>query len=188
MRTGFFGGTFDPPHLGHLIIAESLRSHLDLDRVLWIPAAVSPHKLDADSAGAFHRSRMVELAIADNPSFEFCDIELRRAAPSYTVDSLDELTQRYPSDTFFLLIGMDSLAGFHTWREPHRIRRLATVVAYPRIRVDPPDEIGDTLIVDLPIVEISSTQVRSLVGAGGSIRYLVTEPVRQYIEQEGLYK
>lgn len=187
MRTGVFGGSFDPPHLGHLIVAENLRSSLDLDRVLWTPAAISPHKLDADPASAGHRSRMIDLAIADNPAFELCNIELERSGPSYTVDSLDQLTSSFPADEFFLLLGMDSLVGFHTWREPDRILRLATIVAYPRAGVELPANTHDAVIVDSPVVEISSTLVRRRVGAGQSIRYLVPEPVRRYIEEMRLY-
>ena len=120
MKTGLFGGTFDPPHLAHVAVAEAALSFADLDRVIWIPAADPPHR-DAPDASAQHRFKMVELVVAENDRFEVSDIEARRHGPSYTVETIRLLEQALGNDEVFLIIGGDSLRSFHTWREPEAI-------------------------------------------------------------------
>ncbi|MBD0320542.1 MAG: nicotinate (nicotinamide) nucleotide adenylyltransferase, partial [Gemmatimonadetes bacterium] len=127
MRIGVFGGTFDPPHLGHLVVASDACAALRLDRVLWIPSAVPPHKVHTVQAPARTRLELVEAAIEGDPRFTADDLELRRAGPSYTVDTLRELAERHAGAELVLLIGADNLREIPGWREPGEILRLARV-------------------------------------------------------------
>ncbi len=188
MRTGIFGGSFDPPHVGHLIVAEGIRDLLQLDRVIWIPAATAPHKQGNTHSSAEHRSAMVRMTVSGNESFEQSDLEIGRGGVSYTVDTLKQLKRRYPSDEMFLLLGMDSYADFPEWREPERIAELASLIVYPRHGVELVDTSSfQAMTVDLPRVEISSSMIRKRVRSRESIRYLVADPVRSYIARNELY-
>ncbi|MBT8399552.1 MAG: nicotinate-nucleotide adenylyltransferase [Rhodothermia bacterium] len=188
MRTGIFGGSFDPPHLGHLVVAEGIRDLLDLDRVIWIPAATAPHKREEKQSSAKHRSEMVQMTVSDNESFQHSDLEVSRGGVSYTVDTLEHLKRRYPADEMFLLLGMDSYAGFGTWREPKKITELASLLVYPRGDVDLVESSAfEAMKLALPRVEISSSMIRKRVRAGESIRYLVTDAVLGYIAKHKLY-
>jgi len=184
MRIGILGGSFDPIHHGHLILARAAMEELGLERILLIPANKSPHKTETKPATAEDRIGMVRLAIAGEEGFEASDIELRRPAPSYTVDTLRELKQWHPRDEFVLLIGADNVAKFDTWREPDEIKRLAQIAVL--------DRAGHAAAGDGPIVrrlvDISSTDIRARVGAGLSIRYLTPDAVCDYITQHSLYR
>ena len=184
MRTGILGGSFDPIHHGHLILARAAREELELDRIIFIPANMSPHKADTKPATAKDRLEMVRLAIEGEEGFEASDIELRRAAPSYTVDTLRELKTLHPADEFVLLIGADNVAKFDTWREPEEIRRLAQIAVL--------DRAGSSVTREWPVVrrlvDISSTDIRARVAAGRSIRYLTTPQVCGYIASHSLYR
>jgi len=200
-RVGIFGGSFDPIHLGHLLAAEQCREHLHLDRVLFIPAARSPFKLDQQSADAKHRWEMLQLAIGGNPYFQGDDRELKRGGTSFTVDTLRELHAQFPHQQFLLLIGADALTDFAKWREPHEICRLAKVVVVGRGGHAPPNlsvlqpylptgplaELSEHY-VPIPVCEISASQIRLAVTAGRSIRYQVPPAVAAYIEQHQLYR
>lgn len=191
MRIGVFGGTFDPPHVGHLIPVEAARELLKLDQVRIVPAAVSPHKLDRESSPADNRLAMVQLAFGGNGAFVIDERELRRMPPSFMVDTLDELHQEFPREALFLILGMDNLAEFETWKEPGRILSLATVVAMARPTAKP--DLRETSLarqikqLGTPLVEISSSSIRKRVREGRSIRYLVPDAVREYIEHNRLY-
>ena len=189
MRTGVFGGTFDPPHIGHLIAAQDAREALRLDRVLLVPAGEPPHKSKQPISDGDIRRRMVEAAIADDPSFEVCPIELERRGASYTVDTLRELLREFPDDSFFLLVGADQVREFHTWREPEEIARLATVVPLARAGVDSFPTLDSRLHPPVPVtrIDVSATDIRQRVQTGRSIRYLVVPAVEQLIRQHGLY-
>jgi len=184
MRIGILGGSFDPIHHGHLILARAAKEELRLDRVLFIPANKSPHKTDSRPATAEDRLKMVELAIAGEEGFGASDIELRRPAPSYTVDTIRELRNSHPQDEFVLLIGADNVATFETWREPDEIRRLARIAVL--------DRAGSAAAHDWPVVQrlvdVSSTDIRSRVAAGRSIRYLTPDAVCDYIHGHRLYR
>lgn len=196
-RLGIFGGTFDPIHLGHLVIAEEARASLDLDGVLFIPARVSPFKLGQATACAEDRMRMVELAIADNPAFQASRLEIEREGPSYTVDTLRQLRALYgPQPELFLLMGTDSLATIASWYQAQELARLTRIVAYARPGVpldlaeldrQVPGLAAVTRLLDAVKLDISSTDIRSRVRAERTIRYLVPPTVEAYISQHGLY-
>ena len=194
MRLGFFGGSFNPPHVGHLAVAEACREGAALDRVVWIPAATSPHKQGrADLASGADRMALVEAAIAGNDGFAASGIELEREGVSYTVDTLRDLRQRHPDAELFWIVGGDSLAGFATtWYEPREILRLARLLAYPRPGTDlgavPGWVMERTVLLDAPLLEVSSTALRQRLAAGASVRYLIPDPVLDVIRERQLYR
>ncbi len=187
MRLGLFGGSFNPPHLGHLVVAEALRETCGLDRVVWMPAARPPHKpgADADLAPPEARLALVRAAIAGNAAFEASDLELRRAestgAPSYTVETLRALTGAYPGAAWHLLLGEDSYAGLASWREPDEIARLARLVVYRRAGSPPTDaahaERFPALHAEAGRIDVSASEIRQRLRDRRSVRYLVPEPV-----------
>ena len=187
MNIGLFGGTFDPPHIGHLVAAQDACTALALDRLLFIPAAEPPHKRDTRLASAALRLEMLRAATATNPTFEISTIELERSGPSYTVDTLRQLWQQFPHDTLFLLIGVDQVREFATWREPEEILRLAQVVMLTRAGSEaaPADVVHRTVAVTR--VDVSSSLVRARLAAREPIRYLVPDAVAQIIRRERLY-
>ena len=184
MRIGILGGSFDPIHHGHLILARAAREELGLDRVVFIPAHLSPHKTDSKPATSEDRLAMVRLAIDGEDGFAASDIELQRPAPSYTVDTLRELRAAHPEDELLLLIGADNVAKFDTWREPQEIRRLAQIAVLDRGAHRTPHDWP----VVRRLVDISSTDIRARVAEGRSIRYLTPGPVCDYIATHGLYR
>ena len=184
MRLGIFGGSFDPIHHGHLILARAAREELGLDRVIFIPANMSPHKTETKPSTAQDRLTMVQQAIAGEDGFAASDIELHRPPPSYTVETLRELKVHHPGDNFVLLIGADNVVKFDTWREPDEIRQHAQVVVLDRAHHKIP---SDWMVIRRH-VDISSTDIRARVAAGQSIRYLTTHAVCGYILQKGLYR
>lgn len=197
MRLGVFGGTFDPVHHGHLVAAEEVRYRLRLDKVLFVPAGMPPHKLDHDITPTRHRVAMLELAIASNPGFALSRVDIDRHGPCYTVDTLALLHEEYgPGAELFFLMGMDSLADILTWKDPERLIRLAhiVVVGRPGFQADV-DELDKVLpgaaericIVDTPLMEVSSSDIRQRVREGAPIRYQVPEAVEAYIRAHRLY-
>ncbi len=186
---GVFGGTFDPPHLGHLIVASDVCLALQLDRLLFIPAAVPPHKQSLVEAAAEQRLAMVRAAIRGDPRFEADDLELRREGPSYSVDTLRALRERFRGRDLYFLLGADALREIHTWREPEELARLARLVVFAR---DGEAAQGQSRLpassVSVTRVDISATEIRRRVRQGLPIRYLVPEPVREIIERERLYR
>jgi nicotinate-nucleotide adenylyltransferase len=204
-RVGILGGTFDPIHYGHLVVAQQVCEALRLDRVLFIPAALPPHKLDEEIAPAADRAAMVELAIAANPGFAMSAIELQRAGPSYTVDTLAELVeeaarQRVARELYFIL-SSEALAGLGRWHEPERLLQLARLAVVQRPGAPLPDmaQLGDMLpggaasvdrveCVDTVPLANSSSDVRARAISGRSIRYLVPPAVEAYIRDHRLYR
>jgi nicotinate-nucleotide adenylyltransferase len=185
VRIGVLGGSFDPVHHGHLIAARSLREELELDLVVLIPAGQQPFKRDGHGASATERATMAELAVAGEAGLAVDRIEVERAGPSYTVDTLAALQARRPDADWTLLVGADAAAEFPAWRSAERIRGLARVVAFTRAGSDQPGT--DLPVVKIPAVEISSTDIRARVRAGRSIRYLVPDVVADYIAAGQLY-
>jgi nicotinate-nucleotide adenylyltransferase len=193
-RIGVFGGTFDPPHLGHLVLAEWAWAQLRLDRVLLIPAGVPPHKLGRRLSDPAHRLAMTRLAVRGNPALGVSDLEARRAGPSFTVDTLGALRRRHPGAHLFLLMGEDSLADFPTWHDPEGITRLATLVVADRprkARRARPARLprGARVVrLDNPLVDVSSSALRARARARRPLRYLVPDAVAAYVERHELYR
>jgi nicotinate-nucleotide adenylyltransferase len=189
---GMFGGTFDPVHVGHLILAERAREELRLDRLLFVPAFIPPHKTSGRKiASPASRIDMLRLALASNPAFEVEDHEVDREGISYTVDTLRYLHGQYPGAALTLLVGADNARDFCNWYHPEEIVRMANVAVWGRTGSRLPTELlpGVPLRrLDSPLIEISSTDIRNRVAAGASIRYLVPDQVQQYIDQHGLYR
>jgi nicotinate-nucleotide adenylyltransferase len=201
MRIGVFGGTFDPVHLGHLIVAEQCREQARLDRVLFIPAWKPPHKLEQELAPFHHRVEMLQLALAGHPAFQIDELERNRPGPSYTVDTLEELQRRHPHDGLFLMIGADCLPDLPHWREPARIVVLAGLLVAARsgwslwseeqIRTAlnlPPEVPLRVQVVQVPLIDDASRDLRRRVRQGHSIRYLVPRAVECYIQTHHLYQ
>lgn len=200
MRIGIFGGTFDPVHYGHLLLAECCREECGLDQVWFVPAHLPPHKDDVPVAGPEHRRQMLELAIAGHEAFQVCDVELQRGGISYTADTVEEIHQQVPHASLFLLMGADQLAEFPRWREPERICRLATLVVVPRPGVEVAEQpVRQALSeaarhqfqlcrVDIPLMGLSSSQIRQRLAQGKSVRFRVPRAVELYIQTHELYR
>jgi nicotinate-nucleotide adenylyltransferase len=195
---GILGGTFDPVHLGHVLMGEAARQSLDLQRVLFVPAGDPPHKQQDVSTPARHRRAMVELAIADNPHFELCPVDLERAGPHYSTDTVRLIRTRYElaADDCFFIIGGDSLQDLPKWRQPDELVSLCrlAVIRRPGFRVDMMalaeqlPGINERLAwIDMPLIGIAASDIRARLRAGQSIRYQVAEQVREYIVAHQLY-
>jgi nicotinate-nucleotide adenylyltransferase len=196
MRLGLYGGTFDPIHLGHLILAEQCRESCGLDRVWLIVAGSPPHK-PGGRTPVGHRLEMVRIAIAGHPAFAASDIEAKRPGPHYSVETLEAIRRDHPDDELFFLIGADSLADLPTWREPERIARLAAIVVVNRPGIEETDPARLPAFgpgahplawVSIPPVGIASSDLRRRLAEGRSIRYMVPRGVEAYIEAKGLYR
>jgi nicotinate-nucleotide adenylyltransferase len=189
MRTGVFGGTFDPPHVGHLIAAADAHRALGLDRLLFVPSAQPPHKVGRVRTPAALRLEMVRAAIAGDGRFRADDLELRRPGPSFSADTLRELLSRQPAGELFFLVGADALRDLPTWHRPDEVARLARLVVLCR---EGAGGVADgpypALEVAVTRVDVSATEVRRRAARGEPVRYLVPEPVRAIIEREGLYR
>jgi len=187
VRLGLLGGSFDPVHLGHLALAEAARDRLRLDRVLLVVAAGQPLKPAGPAAPAEDRYAMVRLAVRGHPRLEASDLELRRPAPSYTVDTLREIRRGLaPGDEIVLLLGSDALADLPRWREAAALRTLARVAACAR--PGGPAPAGADLVLEADTPDASSTEVRRRVAAGQSVAGLVPGDVAAYIAERGLYR
>jgi nicotinate-nucleotide adenylyltransferase len=198
-RIGILGGTFDPPHIGHLWLATLAADAMALDRVLFMPAAQPPHKVGKPVSRATDRLLMTRLAIAANPLLELCPIEMERPGPSYTIDSIDELERLHPGDTqLYLVMAADSLAQIDTWREPDRLIERIEWIVGPRPGDALPDrpalearfgEYASRIhLLEGPSLDVSSTALRERVANGQPIRYLVPRGVEELITERGLYR
>jgi nicotinate-nucleotide adenylyltransferase len=194
MRVGVLGGTFDPVHVAHLVIAERAREELSLDLVLFIPAGDPWRKSDREITAARHRLAMLKLAIAGNDAFGVSDLELRRVGPTYTADTLATLAGERLDDAFWFIVGADALADLPNWHEPGRIVKHARLAVAPRdvqdanVVAQGVAEFRDRIdLFHAPRMEVSSTDIRARAAAGRSIRYLVPEAVGGYIAEHRLY-
>ncbi len=198
MKTGLFGGTFDPIHLGHLIIAEDVREKLGLDRIIFIPARHPWLKADQEITDGQHRLNMVDLAVASNPNFEMSDAEMERPGSSYTVDTVELMRKEFGSgEELYFIAGSDAVADMPRWKDPERVMSLCRIVGVRRsgaaeidveaLRPLIPAVSSCLRVVDVPQVGISSTAIRERIRACLSIRYLVTDEVEEYIHEHKLY-
>lgn len=198
MRRGIFGGTFDPVHYGHLILAETCRDTCQLDEVIWLPTFLSPFKSGSQPTDARHRLAMIDLAIAGVAEFRIDPREINRKQVCYTVETLTEMKAEFPEDELFFLIGADSLRDLPSWKDPERIVSLATIVAVNRqagqlstVQLDfeaLPESIRVRVqVVNMPEIGISATDLRQRVESKSSIRFLTPRPVERYIAENNLY-
>lgn len=189
MRLGILGGTFDPPHLGHLLAAVDAVECLTLDRLVFVPAAAQPLKLASAVATPEHRLAMTRLLVDDDSRFDVDAMEIERAGLSFSVDTLDAFGKRFPAADRFFLVGQDVLRTFDRWREPDRVRALATLAVLTRDDRDPPPALPDGAVaVPSRRIDVSSTEIRARVSNGRSLRGFVPEPVAAYIAAHGLYR
>lgn len=195
-RVGILGGTFDPVHCGHMIIARAALEQFSLDRVLIMTGGNPPHKMDRRITPAAARHEMVKLAAENEKGIEPFDFELNRNEPTYTVNTLRELKRKYPDTEFFFIIGEDSLLDLPKWYKPREIMELCRILVYPRGSRGSLAELvqlrrrefGDRfMILDSPVIGISSTYLRERISMGRSIRYFVPDRVLAYIEENKVY-
>jgi nicotinate-nucleotide adenylyltransferase len=196
LRIGIFGGTFNPPHLGHLICAQEAYLQLRLDQVMLIPARVPPHKPVEEEPGAEHRLELCRLAVDGDERFAVSEIEINRPGPSYTVDTLAELHSRAPDNELFLIVGGDIAAGFAQWHQPERVLSLAMLAVAKRRGTSRGSvnaaldqlKVGErAAFFRMPRIGLSSTMIRERVRARQPVRYLVPDPVIRYIDEHHLY-
>jgi len=190
LRIGIFGGTFDPPHVGHLIIAEQARQQLRLDKVLFVPAYLPPHKIQGTDATARQRLAMLRMAVQGYAGLEVETLEIDRKGTSYTVDTLKALKHTYPSARFFLILGGDNFSQFKSWKSVGEIRRLAKLAVYHRDRNlvrRNGGSVGSAILLHGATLQISSTMIREKARKGESIRFLVPRIVERYIRRHKLY-
>ena len=197
-RIGILGGSFNPPHLAHLVCASEAAAQLALDRVLLTPVAVPPHKDAQQDPGPRERLALCRLAVGGDERLGVCDLEVRRGAPSYTVDTLRELHARTPEDELTFIVGGDIALGLHEWQEPDAVLRLASFAIAERSgadRQDVAERLGERfadapapVFFEMPRLDISSSQIRRRIAQGSPIRYLVPDRVTERIVREGLYR
>ena len=196
MNIGVLGGTFDPIHIGHLILAEEARVKLKFKEVLFVPAGQPWLKANRTITPAVHRVEMVRRAIADNPHFKLCTLEVEREGPSYTVDTITMLQKKLGSEAnLFFILGRDTLSGLSLWKEPKRLVEMCHLVVAPRLgsgdlrdlEASMPWLPSRIIQLDMPIIGISSSEIRQRIAQGLSIHYLVPEAVEQYIKEQRLY-
>ncbi|MBA7611247.1 putative nicotinate-nucleotide adenylyltransferase [subsurface metagenome] len=198
MNIGVLGGTFDPVHNGHLVVAEEVKTRLNLAEIIFVPAGQPWLKADRPISPAEHRLQMLRLAIADKPYFKLSTIEIERTGPSYTVDTIAELRDKLGSDDeLFFILGWDSLVELPQWREPSRLIKMCYLVAvprpgYPRPKLKALEVIirglsQRVMLMKKPEIDISASAIRERVARGLSIRHLVPEPVNRYIKEHRLY-
>ncbi len=185
-RIGIYGGSFDPVHLGHLILALDASELLDLDRVIFLPAGRNPHKQDTPLTGGDDRVRLLEAAVKGQPRFQIDRREVDRPPPSYTITSVRELKDEHPGATLYLFIGGDQLAKLDEWREIEELQRLVRWVVFNRVDGDGPLPEGATVIPRR--IDISSTEVRKRVAKGLPLDYFLHNDVSRLVEKENLYR
>lgn len=190
MAVGILGGTFDPVHIGHLITASALLEKRNLEKIIFVPCYISPHKLDFKAADAEDRLEMLRLALEVEPRFELCDYEIKKGGISYSLDTILMLKEKYES--MELIIGYDNLIKFDSWREPDLICSLAQLVVLRRksnLEIVSRHRFFDSAVyVDTPVVDISSTDIRNRIASGLSVNYVLPPAVEKYVRQKDLYR
>jgi nicotinate-nucleotide adenylyltransferase len=196
LRVGILGGAFNPPHLGHLVCAQEALVQLELDKVVFVPVGVAPHRTLDDDPGPEARLEMVELAIADDERFTTSRIEMDREGPSYTADTLEQMREESPEDELFLILGGDQAAALASWHEPEKVLERATLAVFERlswgrnaivIKIGRLVGARDVRYLDMPLIQVSSSAIRRRVREGVPIRYLVPDQVVDYIATNKLY-
>jgi nicotinate-nucleotide adenylyltransferase len=190
MKVGLFFGSFNPIHVGHLIIANHMATHTDLDKVWMVVSPQNPLKPKKTLARDFDRLHLVRIGIGDNPRIEASNVEFSLPKPSYTIDTLAFLTEKHPEKTFALIMGGDNIASLHLWKNYEQLLANFDIYVYQR----PGTELGPLAthprvkVLEAPLLDISATYIRDCLKKGQSVRYLVPEPVFEYLEGSTLYK
>lgn len=198
-RIGIMGGTFNPIHMGHLLLAEWVQDEMGLDEIWLIPNAVSYMKSEQKAAPAVDRLRMAELAAEENYHFKCLDMEIRRGGYTYSYETMEELVETYPSDEFYFIVGADCLFTLESWKCPERILRCCKIVAAVRDEASmeemkmKKEELerrfgGEILLFSFARLSVSSTEIRERLSHGKSVRYMVPDNVLAYIQEKGLYR
>ena len=193
MKTCIFGGTFDPPHIGHLLVAQTVFESEHFERLIFVPANISPTKKNGDSSSPKTRLKMLEMSLINNTNFEISDIEIKREGVSYTVDTLEEFVNSLNLDKkdLFFLMGSDTLRSFHTWKDPEKIMELCNIIVAIRPGFAPSDipqwVLDNVRFANIPRFEVSSTNIRRRWRDGKTIRYMVPKEVWEYINEKELY-
>ncbi len=193
MKVCLFGGTFDPPHIGHLLIAQTVCEAEGFDKIIFVPACHAPHKDKKDVTPVDKRLKMLELAVADNPNFEISDLEIRRGGISYSIDTIRTVKKKLglSKAQLYFLIGSDTLKKFHTWKDPYAILEECQVLVALRPGFKPSSIdrgiMEKVQFANIPRIEISSTTIRQRWRENKTIRYMVTQPVWEFIHKNNLY-
>jgi nicotinate-nucleotide adenylyltransferase len=186
MKIGILGGTFNPPHIGHLILAQEVQEKLGLDKIIFIPTNIPPHK-ESHNVKACDRLRLVRLTIGGDRHFEISDIEIKRGGISYTVDTVKELKERFPKAEIYLIVGSDLANDFPTWKYFEKLKKAVKIVVAKR-RAYPLKKKDSFIMLNIVQMGISSSHIRGLIRRGFCPKYLVTDKVAHYIEKHKLYK
>tara|TARA_Y100001934_G_scaffold79737_1_gene99135 strand:- start:8375 stop:8956 length:582 start_codon:yes stop_codon:yes gene_type:complete len=193
MKTCIFGGTFDPPHIGHLLIAQTVFESENFERLIFVPANISPAKKNGDSSPPEERSKMLEMSLTNNPNFEISDLEIKREGISYTIDTIKEVADKLKLDKkdLFFLMGSDTLKSFHNWKNPEKIIKICNIIVAIRPGFTPSDipqwVLDNVRFANIPRFEVSSTNIRRRWREGKTIRYMVPKEVWEYINEKELY-
>lgn len=189
MKIGLFFGSFNPIHIGHLVIANTMAYHTDIQKVWFVVSPQNPHKMDSDLLHSFDRYDIVRKAIDDNPRFGITDVEFHLPQPNYTVHTLTVLAEKYPQHEFVLIIGEDNLATFHKWKNYQAILEYYELYVYPRPGIErvPLRDHPKVKYLKAPLLDISATYVRNCLRSGLSVRYLLEPEVERYIREKKFY-
>jgi nicotinate-nucleotide adenylyltransferase len=194
MKIGIYGGTFNPPHIGHLILAEKATEILKLDKLIFVPAFIPPHKKLEKIISAEHRLKMLRLSVINKDYFDVSDIEIKRGGMSYTYDTINYFKNIFKNSKLFLLVGYDNFLGFHLWNNYEKIFELCTVIVLKRNCINPEKHLlnkyrnNKIKFIDTPLMDISSTEIRRRISEEKGIEYYVTSKVAKYIEKHKIYK
>ncbi len=190
-KIGILGGTFDPIHIGHLLVGRDAMDALELDRIIFVPASIPPHKMETEMAPAANRLAMVHLAVRDDPDFSVSEVDFWRSGPSFSIDTIARLREEFPENDLFFLIGEDNLEEIWSWKEPERLFRECRVIVIGRPggggMTVPSDLPGPATALDIHRIRLSSSEIREKIRQGRSIRYLVPREVERYIYEHRLY-
>lgn len=186
MRIGILGGTFNPPHIGHFVLAKGVSEQIGLDKVFFVPTNIPPHK-EQDEVSPEHRLKMLELSLEGRKDFEILDLEIERGGVSYTVDTVKQLIKSYPEDDFYLMVGSDLANDFSSWKDFDELKKLVKIVVAQRNH-DPLKSGNDFILAEITQIHISSSFIREHLKEGRSVDYLVNDKVLDYINKHNLYR
>ena len=187
LRAGIFGGSFDPIHNGHLIIAETIREMAGLDKVIFIPVGEPSHR-DNNLVAGFHRYNMVSIAIENNPYFTVSDVEIAENIKNYTIDTLKKMIELYPEYEFCEIIGEDSAQSIEKWKDYEELVKITEIYVFKRYGYNYNGGYENIKLMNTPIIEISATEIRDRIKQGKTVRYLISQKVEEYITDNKLYK